>query len=37
MRLLDLFCCDGGAAVGYARAGWQVTGVDVLEAVRAAA
>lgn len=29
MRLLDLFCCEGGAAVGYARAGWDVTGIDL--------
>ena len=28
-RLLDLFCCEGGAGVGYARAGWDVTGVDM--------
>lgn len=28
-RLLDLFCCAGGAAVGYARAGFDVTGVDI--------
>ena len=27
-RLLDLFCCAGGAAVGYARAGFEVVGVD---------
>lgn len=29
MRLLDLFCCEGGAAVGYARSGWTVTGIDL--------
>lgn len=29
MRLLDLFCCAGGAAVGYDRAGFDVTGVDI--------
>lgn len=29
MKLLDLFCCEGGAAVGYARAGWDVTGIDL--------
>lgn len=29
MRLLDLFCCAGGAAMGYARAGFEVTGVDI--------
>ncbi len=28
--LLDLYCCIGGAAVGYARAGWTVIGVDWL-------
>lgn len=28
-RLLDLFCCAGGAAVGYARAGFEVVGVDI--------
>lgn len=28
-RLLDLFCGAGGAAVGYARAGFEVIGVDV--------
>lgn len=27
-RLLDLFCCAGGAAEGYARAGFEVVGVD---------
>jgi len=27
-RLLDLFCCAGGAGVGYARAGFEVVGVD---------
>ena len=27
-RLLDLFCCEGGAGTGYARAGFDVTGVD---------
>lgn len=28
-KLLDLFCGAGGAAVGYHRAGFDVTGVDV--------
>ena len=28
MRLLDLFCCAGGAATGYHRAGFNVVGVD---------
>ena len=27
-RLLDLFCGAGGAAVGYARAGFEVVGID---------
>jgi DNA (cytosine-5)-methyltransferase 1 len=30
-RLLDLFCCAGGAAVGYHRAGFDVVGVDIVE------
>ena len=29
MRLLDLFCCGGGASAGYARAGFEVVGVDI--------
>lgn len=28
-RLLDLCCCAGGAAVGYARTGFEVVGVDL--------
>lgn len=28
-RLLDLFCCAGGASMGYHRAGFDVTGVDL--------
>jgi DNA (cytosine-5)-methyltransferase 1 len=28
-RLLDLFCCEGGAARGYADAGFEVVGVDI--------
>jgi DNA (cytosine-5)-methyltransferase 1 len=28
-RLLDLFCCQGGAARGYHDAGFDVTGVDI--------
>ena len=28
-RLLDLFCCAGGAAMGYHRAGFDVVGVDI--------
>jgi DNA (cytosine-5)-methyltransferase 1 len=27
-KLLDLFCCQGGAGMGYHRAGFDVTGVD---------
>lgn len=27
--LLDLFCCEGGAATGYHRAGFDVVGVDI--------
>jgi len=30
MRLLDLFCGAGGAAMGYHRAGFEVVGVDHL-------
>jgi len=28
-RLLDLFCGQGGCSVGYHRAGFDVTGVDI--------
>lgn len=28
-RLLDLFCCAGGAAAGYSQAGFEVLGVDL--------
>jgi site-specific DNA-cytosine methylase len=28
VKMLDLFCGPGGAAMGYHRAGWQVLGVD---------
>lgn len=28
-RLLDLFCCAGGASTGYHRAGFDVVGVDL--------
>jgi len=29
MRVLDLFCCAGGAGEGYRLAGYTVTGVDI--------
>lgn len=29
MKLLDLFCCAGGAGMGYHQAGFEVTGVDI--------
>ncbi|WP_040703989.1 DNA cytosine methyltransferase [Nocardia takedensis] len=29
LRLLDLYCCAGGASAGYHRAGFEVTGVDI--------
>jgi len=32
-HILDLFCGAGGAAVGYHRAGFEVTGVDITEQV----
>ena len=28
-RLLDLFCCAGGAGIGYTRAGFEVIGIDI--------
>ena len=28
-KLLDLFCCEGGAGTGYDQAGFDVTGVDL--------
>jgi len=28
-KLLDLFCCGGGAGYGYEQAGYDVTGVDI--------
>lgn len=29
LRVLDAFCCQGGAAAGYAAAGFEVVGVDI--------
>lgn len=29
MKALDLFCCQGGAGMGLAQAGYDVTGVDI--------
>lgn len=29
MRILDLFCCAGGAGKGYSDAGFEVVGVDI--------
>ena len=29
VRLLDLYCCAGGASVGYHRAGFDVVGADI--------
>jgi DNA (cytosine-5)-methyltransferase 1 len=28
-KLLDLYCCGGGASIGYEQAGFQVTGIDI--------
>lgn len=33
-KLLDLFSCAGGAGVGYRRAGFEVTGVDIADQPR---
>jgi DNA (cytosine-5)-methyltransferase 1 len=30
-KLLDLFCCAGGAGEGYYRAGFEVVGVDIVD------
>jgi len=29
MKLLDLYCCGGGAGFGYEQAGFEVTGIDI--------
>lgn len=29
-RLLDLYCCEGGAGAGYDAAGFEVVGVDIV-------
>ena len=31
MKVLDLFCCCGGAAKGLSDAGFEVTGVDITD------
>ena len=31
LRLLDLYCCGGGASYGYSLAGFDVTGVDIVD------
>jgi DNA (cytosine-5)-methyltransferase 1 len=31
LRLLDMFCCQGGASMGYHQAGFDVVGVDLAE------
>lgn len=33
-KLLDLFCCEGGASRGYDRAGFDVYGVDLFGAIK---
>jgi DNA (cytosine-5)-methyltransferase 1 len=29
LKILDLFCCAGGAGLGYSQAGFEVVGVDI--------
>lgn len=29
MKILDLFCCQGGISMGYHLEGWEVVGVDI--------
>lgn len=29
MKILDLYCCQGGASTGFVKAGFDVTGVDL--------
>ena len=31
MRILDLYCCGGGAGMGYSLAGFEVVGVDIAD------
>lgn len=33
-RLLDLYCCEGGAARGYDQAGFDVYGVDLFKTIK---
>lgn len=30
LKLLDLYCCGGGAGMGYHNAGFEVTGIDIV-------